>query len=113
MKDIEFLLKALADRNRLRILALLKHKKMCVCELAYILGIAQPSVSRHLKKLKSAGLVLEKQESFWTDYSLLLSAKAQNRSLLDSVLGQLSHQSQIKSDRLKAKNLDRKKLCSK
>ena len=42
MKELEKLLKALADKNRLRILKLLEVRKMCVCELASVLGITQP-----------------------------------------------------------------------
>ena len=58
----EKVLKAVADRNRLRILKLLESKHMCVCELAFVLGIKQPSVSRHLKKLKEAGLIDNEQD---------------------------------------------------
>jgi ArsR family transcriptional regulator, arsenate/arsenite/antimonite-responsive transcriptional repressor len=54
MKDIEGLFKALADKNRIRILKLLESRKCCVCELADLLGITQPSISRHLKKLKKS-----------------------------------------------------------
>jgi ArsR family transcriptional regulator len=57
VKTLEKTLKASADKNRIRILKLLENKKMCVCELSHVLGIAQPSVSRHLKKLKSANLL--------------------------------------------------------
>ena len=51
VKKIENLLKILADEKRLRILSLLRKKPRCVCELAAVLGVTQPSVSRHLNKL--------------------------------------------------------------
>ena len=57
MEILDKTLKAFADSNRLRILKLLEKKKMCVCELAFVLGITQPSVSKHLKKLTSTGLI--------------------------------------------------------
>lgn len=51
----------LSDKNRLRFLPLLDYKTMCVCELPHIFGICQPSVSRHLKKLKEAGQIESRQ----------------------------------------------------
>ena len=68
INNFEKVLKAYADKNRLRILKLLEKKKMCVCELAFVLDIAQPSVSRHLKKLRSAGLIDSEPDGFWTNY---------------------------------------------
>jgi ArsR family transcriptional regulator, arsenate/arsenite/antimonite-responsive transcriptional repressor len=50
-------LKALADGNRLRILRLLMDRPRCVCELQAGLGIAQPTVSKHLSILEEAGWV--------------------------------------------------------
>ena len=50
-------LKALADGNRLRIIRLLLDRPRCVCELQAALGIAQPTVSRHLSILEEADLV--------------------------------------------------------
>jgi len=50
-------LKALADGNRLRILRLLMDRPRCVCELQAALGVAQPTVSKHLSILEEAGWV--------------------------------------------------------
>jgi ArsR family transcriptional regulator, arsenate/arsenite/antimonite-responsive transcriptional repressor len=59
------IIKALADENRLRILNLLNHKELCVCEMESILGMTQSNVSRHLIKLKDAELIeSEKQGQF-------------------------------------------------
>jgi ArsR family transcriptional regulator len=46
MRRLEKIFKALADRNRIRILKMLEAKPMCVCEVTPILGIAQSSASR-------------------------------------------------------------------
>jgi len=51
------ILKAMADDNRLRILSLLQHYDLCVCELETLLGINQSNASRHLNKLTNAGLL--------------------------------------------------------
>ena len=57
MKTLLKSLKALADGNRLRILRLLIDRPRCVCELQAALGIAQPTVSKHLSILEEAGWV--------------------------------------------------------
>mgnify|MGYP001300047378 CR=1 FL=1 len=62
--------KAMSDKTRLRILALLKVEELCVCELVDILGITQPAVSQHMRKLKNAKLVKERRQGQWVFYSL-------------------------------------------
>ena len=107
MKNLEKILKVLADKNRMRIIALLEKRKMCVCELAPILGITQPSVSRHLGKLKEIGLIEEEQDSFWTNYYL----SKRDNMFVRTLLKDLANDSIVLSDRVKARNADRKKLC--
>ena len=51
------LLKAIADDTRLRMLNLLQHYDLCVCELETLLGINQSNASSHLNKLTNAGLL--------------------------------------------------------
>ena len=67
MKEFVKVMKALADPNRVKIIKLLQQKVMCVCELQGALGIAQPSVSKHLKILEEAGLVDYRKEDDITD----------------------------------------------
>lgn len=62
--------RALGDGVRLRILALLRVREACVCELVSRLPVSQPAVSQHLGKLKRAGLVRERRQSYWTYYAL-------------------------------------------
>ncbi|MCD5324576.1 MULTISPECIES: ArsR/SmtB family transcription factor [Pontibacillus] len=63
-------LKLVGDQTRLTIVGLLKDQELCVCELVEILEMSQPSVSQHLKKLRSAGIVKEKRQGHWMFYSL-------------------------------------------
>ena len=70
MRELMLVLKAVADKNRMRILKMLERKSMCVCELAAVLGIKQPSVSKHLVILKNAGLIQDERNGQWIDYSL-------------------------------------------
>jgi ArsR family transcriptional regulator len=112
MKKLEKLLKALADKNRLRMLKLLEARKMCVCELAFVLGITQPSVSKHLKKLSAAGIVRSEQDRFWTNYYLRDDNKSL-RMLLSYFEKHLRKNAIIKEDREKLKRVNRAKLCCK
>ncbi len=70
MKDLERLFKGLADQNRLRILNLLLHGELCVCDIQYVLGASQPNVSRHLTYLRNSGLVLDRRDGARMFYRL-------------------------------------------
>ena len=63
-------MKALSDPNRVRILKLLQIRELCVCEFVELLGLAQSTVSKHLKLLDEAGLVEARREGMWMIYSL-------------------------------------------
>jgi ArsR family transcriptional regulator len=64
--------KALADPHRVRIVNLLATSPdpVCVCEFTGPLGLSQPTVSHHLKKLLDAGLLDREQRGIWAYYSL-------------------------------------------
>jgi len=66
------LFKALADPHRVRIVNLLatSAEPVCVCDLVAVLGLAQPTVSHHLKKLVAAGLLTRTQRGTWAYYAL-------------------------------------------
>lgn len=53
---------ALADRNRRTIVAILRDGERSVQEIADALPISRPAVSRHLRLLKEAGLVVDRAE---------------------------------------------------
>ncbi|MFB3738612.1 MAG: ArsR/SmtB family transcription factor [Candidatus Velamenicoccus archaeovorus] len=64
--------KALADPHRVRIVNLLATAKepVCVCDLTPALGLSQPTVSFHLKKLVGAGLLRREQRGVWAFFSV-------------------------------------------
>ncbi len=64
------LLKALADPLRLRVIEALGGGERCVCDLTADLGLAQSKLSFHLKVLKEAGLLADRQEGRWIYYGL-------------------------------------------
>jgi len=76
MPDSVQLFKALGDETRLRILNLLSHRELCVCQIVEILATSQPKVSRHLAYLRNAGLVNDRREGLWVYYSM---AEAEGR----------------------------------
>jgi ArsR family transcriptional regulator len=63
-------LKALGDPTRLKIVALLQSRDCCVCELVPVFQISQPAISKHMSRLKNAGLVTENRKGQWVFYSL-------------------------------------------
>ncbi len=62
--------RALADPTRLRILHLLRSGELCVGDLVTVLGVPQPSASRHLTHLRKLGLIRARKNSYWTFYAL-------------------------------------------
>lgn len=70
--ELERLFKALADRHRVRILNLLADAEdaVCVCALMPVLGLAQPTVSYHLKLLVEAGLLQRESRGRFSFYRI-------------------------------------------
>ena len=60
MKAFIRVMKALSDPNRVRVVKLLQAEELCVCEIKEVLGLAQSTVSKHMKILEDAGLLGEK-----------------------------------------------------
>lgn len=72
MEKYSLVFKALSDKTRLRTIGLLVRscQDLCVCEIADSLNEPQYKISKHLKELKFAGLLEEKKEGRWVNYSL-------------------------------------------
>lgn len=68
--DLVTVIKAMADKNRVRLLFALKKQKLCVCQLTEMLGLAPSTVSKHISLLKSARLVESQKQGRWVYYSL-------------------------------------------
>lgn len=111
MEKIEKMLKVLADKNRLRILMLLAERKMCVCELSHIIGIAGPSISRHIKKMLDAELICGEKDGLWTNYFICHNDLF--GPLFEPVAQSLKYDEQVLDDKKKIPSLDRECLCKK
>ena len=84
MRDLLNVFKALSEETRLRILKLLEHGELCVCDIVAALDMVQPKVSFHLNVLKEAGFLRDRKQGRWTHYRLDASDFFR-RSLLLSV----------------------------
>ena len=69
LKPFTFVAKAVADENRIRILAALRDRELCVCQLVELLGLAPSTVSKHLSILRQAYLVDIRKDGRWCYYS--------------------------------------------
>jgi ArsR family transcriptional regulator, arsenate/arsenite/antimonite-responsive transcriptional repressor len=88
MKEFVRVTKALSDPGRVKILKMLQHRSMCVCEIQVVLQLAQPTVSNHLKILQEAGLVTYRKSGLWVNYSL---ADGSSNPYAATLLGTLQH----------------------
>jgi ArsR family transcriptional regulator len=88
MKAFVKVVKALSDSNRVKIIKLLQHKSLCVCEMQAALQVGQSSVSKHLKVLEDAGLVTFKKDGLWVNYDL---ADGSSSPYAAAILGNLRH----------------------
>jgi ArsR family transcriptional regulator len=79
------LFRALGDPARVRIVNMLATtgEPICACEFVPALGLAQATVSHHLKKLADAGLVDREQRGKWAYFSLNREATARLAGLVD------------------------------
>jgi ArsR family transcriptional regulator, arsenate/arsenite/antimonite-responsive transcriptional repressor len=83
-EGLEGLFGALADRNRVKILNMLMKQgcdAVCVCDLEPALGLSQPTVSYHLKKLVDAGLLEREKRGTYAYYSLRDGTRRRLRSV--------------------------------
>ncbi len=83
------LFRALADPGRVRIVNLLatSDEPVCVCELIEPIGLSQPTVSHHLKKLTDVGLLDREQRGKWAYFSINAAAMARVAALADLTKG--------------------------
>lgn len=68
--DLITILKAFSDENRIRILNLLNHGDLCVCEIEYVLQMSQSNVSRHLNRLNNAKIIESYKKAQFVYYKL-------------------------------------------
>lgn len=86
--DLARSLKALADPARLRLISMIaaaEEQEMCGCDITEPLGLAQPTVSHHLRILVDAGYLSREKRGTWAYYRLVPGALDSVAKLLTSV----------------------------
>ncbi|WP_404312617.1 metalloregulator ArsR/SmtB family transcription factor [Agrococcus terreus] len=84
---IAMMMKSLADPLRLRMLSAIAsdpRAESCVCDLAELADVSQPTVSHHLKVLKDAGVLVSERRGTWVWYSIEASLRPAITTLLES-----------------------------
>ena len=114
MKEFVKVMKAMSDPSRVKILKLLQDKKFCVCELQALLGLAQPTISKHLKLLEDAGLVEGHKDKLWMNYSLTADNDSiYAMTILNNLKKWLNDDPEVASLRLKSLHVHRDEICKK
>lgn len=114
MKSFIAVMKALSDPNRIKIVKMLQHRVLCVCELQNALGISQPNASKHLRILEEAGIVEAEKDGLWVNYRLTDgSGSPFAASLLGNLKHWLDHDPGVAQAVAKVPALDRNKILQK
>ena len=81
--ELEALFGALADKNRVKIVSMLLKAgdACCVCDIEPELGVSQPTVSYHLKRLTDVGLLEREKRGTFAYYRLAPHAIGRVRAL--------------------------------
>lgn len=70
MTQLTNIYKLLSDETRLRMMLLLYQEDLCVCQLAGIIDVPQPRISKNLAKLRDLNLVKDERKDKFIYYSL-------------------------------------------
>jgi ArsR family transcriptional regulator len=112
MDELLKILKALSDKNRLRIVKMLQMKTLCVCEITALLELAPSTVSNHLSILRDAEIIGDIKDGKWVDY--YLNTRTNNvflNGLLPLLTFWLNQDAQVQADLQKLKMTNRLDLC--
>jgi ArsR family transcriptional regulator, arsenate/arsenite/antimonite-responsive transcriptional repressor len=117
MYEIMAVTKAIADETRVRMLAALEGRELCVCQLIELVELAPSTVSKHLSILRGARLIESRKDGRWMYYRL---AKKDSPKLITDALSWLTKslytQQRILNDRNRLEQIlktDPEQLCRK
>lgn len=111
MKTYIKVMKALSDPNRARVIKLLHHRELCVCEVQELLELSQSTVSRHLKQLEDAGLVSSRKQGSWLHYRLSDGSTPYAGQMLQLMRGWLDNDTELQQMQVRLAATDRNKSC--
>ncbi|MCX7591098.1 MAG: metalloregulator ArsR/SmtB family transcription factor [Kiritimatiellae bacterium] len=111
LRTVARVVRALADKQRLRILLLLEGGELCVCQITAVLGLATSTISKHLAILDAAGLVESKKEGRWIYYRLTTSTGPASPTALSTwLIAVLRNDETIRADRLRLDQVKKRDL---
>ena len=96
--EVETVFKALGDTNRLRIVNLLLHGELCVCDIQYVLENSQPNISRHLAYLKRSEMVLDRRDGYRVFYRLANVKRSEKKRLFEFLRRIFESETQLNRD---------------
>lgn len=88
--DLARRFKALSDPTRVRLLSLIAAHaggEACICDVTDVVGLAQPTVSHHMKQLVDAGLVTREQRGKWAYFRIADGALSSLAAALSPAAG--------------------------
>ena len=116
MREVTSVAKALGDPNRLRVLAALRDREMCVCQIAELLELAPSTVSKHMSVLRQADLVDSRKDGRWVYYRRAgAGSPAAARSALRWVDASLQGDTSLQADEKRLRKILKipvERLCS-
>jgi len=114
LREFIKVMKALSDPSRVKILKMLQRRKMCVCEIQAALGLAQPTISKHMRVLDEADLVRFQKDGLWVNYSLSEDpANAYVATLLGHLRHWLEEEPEVRGLTERLSEFEREKICEK
>lgn len=115
MRQLMCITRALADENRVRILAALAEGELCVCQLIELLALAPSTTSKHLAILRQAGLVETRKAGRWIHCRLADDPRSAGiHSALTWLLTECARDDQFAEDRRRLRaicRIDPETLC--
>jgi DNA-binding transcriptional ArsR family regulator len=115
MRDFLATMKALSDENRLRLLAALNGRELCLCQLVQLLSLATSTVSKHMSVLQQARLVDARRDGRWTYFRLAdVDVSEMVRQATELAIQSLGKDTKIREDAKRLKQIlktDPEELC--
>jgi ArsR family transcriptional regulator len=96
LNDSAQLFKALGDPTRIRMLSVLRHGELCVCDIMTVLDLPQSTASRHLAYLRNAGWLTSRRQNKWMYYQL--NTSTMNAQIISAVISHLATLLQLQQD---------------
>ena len=108
---INGMFRAFSDPTRVRILHLLLDGEKCVGDIAGVLRMPQPKVSRHLAYLRKAGLVESQRDGLWIHYSLTGARSGFHKKLVACLESCFDEVPEIRADQARVRRLTKSGGC--